>query len=133
MSLLLNFFMLAFITNTVKEGILKAFKNESPPKYEKVFIKLYKGNPGEAGAAEAAGETTRKEVTLAGTTVLKNSAAVKWSAVSTAETPKFLGFWTEAAGGTFLGYTELSAEYQKALAIGDHLEIEKEGFEWKVV
>jgi len=123
---------LSFITNTVKEGILKAFKNESPPKYEEVWVKLYKGNPGEAGAAEAAGETKRIKVPLTGTTVLKNNAALVWTGVSTAETPKFLGFWTTEGGGTFLGYTELAAEYQKAVSIGDNIEIPKEGFEWKV-
>lgn len=132
MLFLYMFMALSFITNTVKEGILKAFKNEAPPKYETVYVKLYKGNPGEAGAAEAAGEATRKKVELEGTTVLKNKAVLVWTGVSTAETPKFLGFWTEAAGGTFLGYTELAAEYQKAVSIGDNIEIPKEGFEWKV-
>lgn len=125
------FIALAFITNSVKEGILKAFKNEAATKYEKVFVKLYTGNPGEAGGTNAAGETTRKEVgAFTGTTLLKNSAAIKWAAVSTAETIKYVGFWTEAAGGTFLGYT--AVETEKTVAIGDNLEIPIEGFSWAV-
>lgn len=121
---------LLFIPNAVKENILKMFKNEAPAKYEKVYIKLHKGNPGEAGAAEAAGETTRKQVTLAGTTVLKNSAAVKWENVNTAETYKFISFWSAAEGGTFLGYAELTEN--KTVAIGDNAEFAAESFEWKV-
>lgn len=131
MVMLYLFAVLAFITNAVKEGILKAFKNETPTKYEKVYIKLYKGEPGEAGTTNAATETTRKQVTVTGTTVLKNSGAVQWSNVSTAETYTHIGFWTEAAGGTFLGWTALTASV--TVAIGDNAEFAAEAFEWKVV
>jgi hypothetical protein len=122
------FAALSFITAAVKEGVLKAFKNEAPPKYEKVYVKLYKGNPGEAGTENAAGETKRKQVTLTGTSILKNSVALKWENVSTAETYKYIGFWTAEEGGTFLGYTVLEAEQTVANA-----EFAVEAFSWTVV
>lgn len=123
--------MFGLISSSVKEGILKAFKNEAATKYEKVYIKLHTGNPGEEGKSNVAGETTRKQVTLTGTTVLKNSVAVKWTNVNTTEEYKFISFWTEEAGGTFLGYAELTAA--KSVTKEDNAEFAIEAFEWKVV
>lgn len=125
------FLALGLITSAVKEGILKAFKNETPTKYEKVYIKLHTGNPGEEGKTSPAGETTRKQVTLTGTSTLKNSGAVQWTNVSTAETYKYISFWTAATEGTFLGYTILEAE--KTVAVGDNAEFANEAFSWTVV
>ena len=127
----LLFIALSFITNAVKEGVLKAFKNESPPKYEKVYVKLHTGDPGEEGKSNVAGETKRKQATLTGTTILKNSVTMKWENVSTGETYKFISFWTAETEGTFLGHTALTEN--KTVAIGDNAEFAVEAFEWKVV
>ena len=124
------FFGLALISNSVKEGILKAFKNEAATKYEKVFVKLHTGDPGSEGKNNAAGEATRKEVAFTGTTTLKNSGALKWTGVSTKETIKYVSFWTAASEGTFLANTITEAE--KALEAGDNLEIAAEGLSWTV-
>lgn len=126
----LHFLALGLITTAVKEGILKSFKNETATKYEKVFVKLHTGDPGSEGLTNAAGETTRKEITWTGTTTLKNSAAIKWTSVSTAETIKYVSFWTAGIGGTFLGNTIVEAE--KTVAVGDNLEIPAEGLSWTV-
>lgn len=122
---------LAFIATATVEGILKAFKNEAATKYEKLFVKLHKGIPGTAGTENEAGETTRKEAgTMSGTTTLKNAAAIKWTAVSTAETYKYVSFWTAVTAGTFIGYAQLEAE--KTVGVGDNVEIPIEGFTWTV-
>src|SRR5690242_20894927 len=94
---------LAFVANTLRENQLKPLKNEEAAKYAEVWVKLHKGVPGEAGTENAAGETTRKKVTWTGTTILKNSGALSWTNVSTAETYTHVSFWTASTAGTFLG------------------------------
>ena len=94
----------------VIENLLKALKNESPSKYEKVFVKLHTGDPGAAGTENAAAETTRKEVALTGTTTLKNSGAVEWTNLAANETAKWVSIWTASTGGTFVGRGQLEAE-----------------------
>lgn len=110
----------------VLENLLKALKNESPSKYEKVFVKLHTGDPGSAGTSNAAGETTRKEIALTGTTILKNSGAVEWTGVSTSETYAWVSIWTASTGGTFLGRGELTAS--KAVSAGDTAKLSAEAF-----
>lgn len=123
-------FAFSLISTSVKEGILKAFKNEAATKYEKVFVKLHTGDPGSEGKNNAAGETKRKQITFTGSSPLKNSAALKWENVSTAETVEYISFWTEESGGTFLGSTPVEAK--KTVAVGDNLEIPVESLSWSV-
>jgi hypothetical protein len=105
-------------------NLLKSLKGEAPTTYSKVWAQLHTGAPGSSGTANVAGESKRKEATLTGTTVLKNSAAVKWTSVSTAETYKYFSFWSAETGGTFLGEEALEAE--KAVSVGDSAEFATE-------
>jgi hypothetical protein len=114
------------LSSSVIENLLKALKGEAPSKYEEVWVKLHTGDPGAAGTENAAGETKRKKVTLTGTTTLKNSAAVEWTSVSTAETYKWVSIWSAEAAGTFLGRGQLEAE--KAVSKEDNATLPKEGF-----
>jgi hypothetical protein len=71
-----------------------------------VFAKLHLGDPGAAGATNAAVETTRQQVTFgnaATTGAIANTAAVEWTSVSTTETYTHYSLWTASTGGTFLG------------------------------
>jgi hypothetical protein len=71
-----------------------------------VFAKLHTGDPGAAGTANAATETTRQEVTFgsaATTGAIANTVAVEWTSVSTTETYTHYSLWTASTGGTFLG------------------------------
>lgn len=114
------------IANYFETTILKALKNENV-KVEKVFVKLHTGDPGEEGTSNAAGETTRKEVTSWGTPtagVLKTAAAVKWSAVSTSETYKWVSLWDASTSGNCLWVIQLEAE--KAVSAGDSFELAAE-------
>lgn len=114
------------LSSSAIENLLKAFKNEAPSKYEEVFVKLHTGDPGTAGTENAATETTRKKVTLTGTTTLKNSGALEWTSVSTSETYKWVSIWTASTSGTFLGRGQLEAE--KAVSSGDTAKLPAEGF-----
>lgn len=83
------------------------------------FVKLHIGDPGAAGASNAAGETTRKAATFsaAAAGVITTSADIVWTNVSTGETYSHVSYWDAVAAGTFLGSAALSAS--KAVAVGD--------------
>lgn len=109
------------------ENEAKIYKNETPTKYEGVWVKLHTGDPGAAGTSNAAGETTRKKATLTGTTTLKNSGALEWAGVSTAESYTWVSIWSAEAAGTFLGRGEIEGG-AKAVSVGDTAKIAAEGF-----
>lgn len=101
---------------------LKAWKNESPAKYEKTYVKLHKGAPTDDGTAEAAGETTRKEITWGAITegnpsFIEASNTPEWTNVSSTETYKYISIWSAATEGTCLGSGALEAE--KSVTAGD--------------
>lgn len=113
------------IANYMETLLLKSLKNESAAVAE-VFAKLHTGDPGEEGTANAATETTRKKITwkAAASGVIKNEVALKWEAVSTTETYKYLSLWDAAAAGNPLWSGALTAE--KAMSSGDNFEIKAE-------
>lgn len=86
-------------------------------------VKLHIGDPGSAGTANAAGETTRKAVTFsaAASGAITNSASIDWTSVSTTETISHISFWSDVAAGTFLGSDALAVS--KALTAGDNFSI----------
>lgn len=114
------------IANYFETQLLKALKNESPA-VEKVYVKLHTGDPGEEATANAAGETTRKQVTWAAPAsgVIKNSAALEWTNVSTSETYKYISLWDASTAGNALWSGALEAE--KAVSAGDTFKIAAEG------
>jgi hypothetical protein len=116
---------MAFSKAFTKE-CLKAWKNESPAKYEKTWVKLHKGAPTDNGTAEAAGETTRKEATWGAITegdpsFIELSNTPEWTNVSTAETYKAISVWSAATEGTCLGAGTLETE--KTVAVGDNFKL----------
>lgn len=70
-----------------------------------LHVKLHTGAPGEAGTANAAGETTRKTVTFGAASAgsMANNAEVLWASVSTTETYTHFSVWDAATGGNNLG------------------------------
>lgn len=76
------------------------------------YVKLHLGDPGAAGANNAAAETTRQAVTFGAAAALgaiSNTVAVEWTNVSTTETYTHVSFWTASVAGTFLGSDDLSS------------------------
>jgi acyl dehydratase len=77
-----------------------------------VWVKLHLGDPGAAGANNAAANTTRQQVTFgaaAAAGAMSNTAVVEWLSVSNTETYSHVSFWTANAAGTFLGSDDLSS------------------------
>jgi hypothetical protein len=86
-------------------------------------VQLHTGNPGAAGTANIAGESTREQAT--GTFTISggsttNPNAVNWTSVSTAETYTDVTLWSAPTGGVFLGSGTITAN---AVAIGDNFSI----------
>lgn len=88
-----------------------------------VWIKLHTGDPGSAGTANAAGETTRKQATFSASSggAITTSADLAWTNVSTAETYSHWSAWDANAAGNFLMSDDLTTP--RTVAIGDNFTI----------
>jgi hypothetical protein len=77
-----------------------------------LFVKLGVGDPGAAGASNAAaGDTTRKQATMAAASAgSKAMTAIEeaWTNVTTTETLTHISLWSAAAAGTFKGSAALT-------------------------
>lgn len=77
------------------------------------FVKLHVGDPGSAGANNAAaGSTTRVQATMAassGGSKAMTSMASNWTNGGTSETLSHISLWTAASAGTFNGSGALTA------------------------
>lgn len=84
-----------------------------------LYVKLHIGDPGEAGTANAAGETDRILVTFGAASggVMANDAEVLWEAVSTAETYSHFSVWDDVSAGNNLGSGALDSPV--AIAVGE--------------
>ena len=67
------------------------------------WIKHHTAAPGSAGTANAATETTRKQVTWAAASggAVSSSAQVQWTNVAGSEDYTHASFWTASSAGTF--------------------------------
>ena len=76
-----------------------------------IYAKLHVGDPGSAGTANAAGNTTRQAVTFASASggSAASSADTTWTSVSTTETYTHVSYWTASSGGTFEGSCPLTS------------------------
>lgn len=83
------------------------------------WVKLHTGDPGSAGTANAAANTTRQQATFSAASGGANatSADLTWTNVSNTETYSHVSFWTASTSGTFLGSDDLAAS--KSVTAGD--------------
>lgn len=98
--------------NDVADAMLDAFARNVSYANAAVWVKLHIGDPGAAGTANAAAETTRKQATFgtpASGGAISNTVAVEWTLVSTTETYSWVSLWTASTAGTFLGNDQLSS------------------------
>lgn len=88
-----------------------------------LYVKMHTGAAGEAGTANAAGETTRVAATF-GTAAsggsISNTVAVQWTGVSTTETWSHFSVWDASTAGNCLFVGALDAS--KALTSGEDAE-----------
>lgn len=102
-----------------------AFRNDagSFPAIATVYVKLHKGDPGEAGTSNPATETTRKSVSFnaASGGSIVSSATISWTNVSTTETITHISFWDNVSAGNCLGSATLNVS--APLNAGDNLDL----------
>jgi hypothetical protein len=88
-----------------------------------VYAQLHIGDPGAAGTANTATETTRKAVTFGSAAsggAISNTAAITWTSISGSQDATHVSLWTASSGGTFLGSGTITANSYTA---GDTFEI----------
>lgn len=108
------------VANSILDSLARNTTWTAPAAF---YVKLHTGDPGAAGASNAAGNTTRVVVTCSAASAgsITNSADVNWTNVSTAETYSHVSFWSAIAAGTFLGSDDLTVS--RTVAIGDNFTI----------
>ena len=87
--------------NALLDALLRSVAYSDPAA---VWIKLHIGDPGSAGTANPATETTRKQATFAAASggAATTSADLDWTAVAATETYSHWSAWDASSGGNFL-------------------------------
>lgn len=96
----------------VRNSWLDALARGVPYDNDEVWVKLHLGDPGAAGTANPAAETTRKQATFgAGASggAISNTVVIEWTALPAAETLTHVSLWSASTAGTFLGSDDLSS------------------------
>lgn len=94
------------------------FNNTAFGAVANVYVKLHVGDPGDAGTANAATETTRKEVTFGAASggTISNDAAITWTSVAGSEDYTYFSLWDHLTAGNCLFTGTITAN---AVTAGD--------------
>ena len=92
------------ISATTANGWLNALGRNTSYVVTAAYIKLHTGDPGANGTANAATETTRKQVSFAAASggSMTSSADVSWTNISGSQTATHFTAWDSATTGNFL-------------------------------
>ena len=92
------------LSSYLANSFLDALGNATSFSVTTVYIKLHTGDPGANGTANAATETTRKEVTFAAASggAIASDAAVTWTNIAGSEDASYFTAWDNASAGNFL-------------------------------
>jgi hypothetical protein len=106
----------AAVANSILDALVRSVTWSEPDAF---YVKLHTGDPGSAGTANPATETTRKQPTYSAASggAITNDGAVSWTSYPAAETISWVSFWSASSGGTFLGKKALTAN--RTPGIGD--------------
>jgi len=117
-------------TVNVADKWMNSIRGTSAAITTNVFVKLHIGDPGSAGAGNAAvGSTTRPAITWAassGGAIAMNGTAPSWTNGGTSETLTHISFWDASTAGNFLGSAALSAS--QAWASGNTFTLTSQGW-----
>jgi hypothetical protein len=98
------------LSATVANSFLNNYRNTAVTAKAAVYMKLHIGDPGAAGATNAAAVTTRNAVTWAaasgGSMVL---SSISGYSMTTGETISHVSFWDDPTAGNFLQSAALTA------------------------
>lgn len=110
------------ISNYAENKLLDTLRNTSFA-VAATYIKLHTGDPGEDGTSNAAGNTTRQQVSFSAASggSMASSATVTWTNVSTTETYSHFSLWDASTAGNCLWKGALSSN--AAVTAGDTFQI----------
>ena len=86
------------------DSLLNALGNNTAYAVTNVYVQLHIGDPGTAGTANPATETTRKAVSFAGASggSIASDADVSWTNISGSQDADHFTCWDAITGGSFL-------------------------------
>jgi hypothetical protein len=92
------------LSDYLANKFLDAVGNATNYSASNVYVKLHIGDPGSAGTANAATETTRKLVSFSAATAggLTSDADVSWSNIAGSQDATFFTVWDNLTAGNFL-------------------------------
>jgi len=110
----------AAVINGWLNALCRAVNYTAPAAF---WVKLHTGDPGAAGANNAALNTSRQQASFAVASggSLTTTADLNWNSVPNAETYTHVSFWDASSAGNFLGSDDLAAP--KVVAVGDNFQI----------
>jgi hypothetical protein len=102
------------IGNYLETRILDAVFNNTSLAIAATWVKLHIGDPGEAGTANPAANTTRQSASWAAASAgtVATDAALTWASVSTTEVYSHISVWDASTGGNHLWNGPLDIPYQ---------------------
>lgn len=108
------------VLNAWLDGLCRSVSYSDPASFN---VKLHTGDPGDAGTANAFGDTTRKAATFsaAANGSITTSADLAWTNLSASGTLTHVSFWSDVSAGVFLGSDNL--ETSRAVQSGDNFTI----------
>jgi len=87
-------------------GLLNAICRATAYSAPAVYVQLHIADPGAAGTANQATETSRKQVTFGSVAAggsISNTAVVTWTGIAGSQDASHYSLWDAAAAGNFLG------------------------------
>jgi hypothetical protein len=101
------------ISDYLETRILDAVFNNASLAIAATYVQLHVGDPGEAGTANVAGNTTRQAASWATASAgtCATDAALTWTSVSTTEIYSHISVWDAATAGNHLWNGPLDVPY----------------------
>jgi len=96
------------VANAILDAYCRSVAWTEPAEF---WVKLHVGDPGSAGTANAASETTRKQITFSAASggAITNSVQAQWTSYPVGtDTITHVSFWDASTAGTFVGSDDLA-------------------------
>lgn len=92
-------------------AFLNAICNATSYSVAQLYMQLHIGDPGAAGTANTATETTRKSVSfgVASSASIANDVAVTWTSIAGSQDATHFSLWDASSAGTFVGSGTITA------------------------
>jgi len=92
------------LSNYLCNSILNAVGNNTSLAVAQAYVKLHVGDPGSAGTANAATETTRKAISFAVASggAIASDADISWTNISGSQDATHFTVWDNESAGNFL-------------------------------